>query len=354
MKKLDKALEICRELPKTDLHVHLDGSVRPATMLEAVQALDSRDWTLEQVTERMRVDREVRSLQDYLKKFDFITRYLQGAEIIERVSAELVEDAAAENVRYVEARFCPSLHSVSGQPLEAIVEAALAGLKRGSEKTGVPSNLIICAMREQMPSASMMLADLVVRYRDQGVVAFDLAGDESKKAEPHYPAFEHVGSVGVARIVHAGEAAGPENIKEAIEKMGAERIGHGTRLLGDLDLLNEIAERGIPLEVCPTSNVQTRAVSNYDGHPFARYLRSGVKITINTDNRSVSNTTSSYELARAWVHGELTVDELKRVVIAGVDAAFLSADEKTDLKRDVAARFDAVVNPGAAQQQAGG
>lgn len=333
MKNLQSALEVCRQLPKTDLHVHLDGSVRPETLLELASGYDEyTTWTLESITHKMRVDKDCRSLADYLERFGFVNRYLQGPEAIERVASELVEDAAEDNVKYIEARFCPSIHTVSGATPESIVEAALAGLKKGSEKTGTRSALILCAMREQEPKTSMALAELAVTYRNSGVVAFDLAGDESKPAKPHYPAFDHVGSIGIPRIAHAGEAAGPENIKEAVDKLGAERIGHGTRLLGDLDLLNEIAERGIPLEVCPTSNVQTRAVSNYDGHPFARYLRSGVKITINTDNRSVSGTSASHELARAWVHGELTVDEVKGICIAGVDAAFLPADDKAQLK----------------------
>jgi adenosine deaminase len=263
--------------------------------------------------------------------------------VLARVARELVEDVAKENVRYLEARFCPSIHSVGGSSLDQIVDGVLEGLRQGSEATGVGTGLIICALREQAAGASMMLAELAAAYRGRGVVAFDLAGDESKPAEPHFPAFEHVGAAGLARIAHAGEAAGPENIREAIEKLGAERIGHGTKLLGDPSLLNEVAERGIPLEVCLTSNVHTRAVADYDGHPFARYVRQGIRVTVNTDNRTVSSTDSTHELARAFVHGELTQEELRRVVVAGVEAAFLPSDEKATLKRDFETQFDSIV-----------
>lgn len=342
MSDLEIVEAFCKKLPKVDLHVHLDGSLRPETLLEVVQAEQpKRGWTLEQVTERVRVPADCRSLPDYLRRFNFVYRFVQSPEVLERGAAELVEDSAAENIKYVEVRFCPHVHVGRGAKPQDLVEGVLRGLAAGTAKTGVRSALIICALREQESKASMELAELAIAYRHQGVVAFDLAGNEADfDAKKHYEAFDRVGEAGLARIAHAGEAAGPESIREAIEKLGAERIGHGTRLLGDPQLLRDIVERGIPLEVCPTSNVHTRAVANYDGHPVGRYLRQGLRITLNTDNRTVSNTTLAHEYARAWLHGELSEEEIRRILVAGVDAAFLPSEDKATMREEFRQAFD--------------
>ena len=334
---------ICREIPKADLHLHLDGSVRPETVAELSKKSD-KPVDLATAQRKMRVGSESRSLVDYLSKFPFVNHYLQAPEQLARVTRELLADCAAEKVKIAEVRFSPWLHTLRGASIAAILDGVLTGFAEGSKATGVRGGVIVCGLRDQTPERISELAELSIANRDKGVIAIDLAGNEADyDAKNAVAAFAAAGAAGLRRIAHAGEAEGPESIRQAIETLGAERIGHGTKLLGDPALQAEVAQRGIPLEVCLTSNVQTRAVSDYSGHPFCRYLRAGVKVTINTDNRTVSNTTASHELALAWYWGELTREELKRLVTNGVDASFLPSEEKARFHEEFAAEFDAVI-----------
>jgi adenosine deaminase len=328
---------VCRLLPKADLHVHLDGSVRPERLQALMRAAPRpREMTLEEIRAAVTATRDCDSLTDYLSRFDLINRYLRGPETLAAVASDLMEGFASENVRYAEVRFCPFLHASDEDEAREVVVAVLDALKQGGRDHGVRAGLILCALREQETEMSMKIAKMAIELREQGVVALDLAGDELNfKAEPHYPAFDLAGEAGLPRVVHAGEASGPENVKEAITKMGAERVGHGTRLLGDLPLMQEISSRGVVLEVCLTSNVQTRAVSSLAGHPFARYLRSHIAVTINTDNRTVSDTNSSRELAHAWIHGDLAPHELKKIILNGFEAGYLPSEQKALLKDQV-------------------
>ncbi len=349
---------ICRALPKTDLHVHLDGSVRPATLVDLAASAKATTPAVRPIDRataerRMRVGSESRSLPDYLSKFAFTNGYLQTPEALARVTRELVEDAAAENVRILEIRFCPLLHTAGGAPASEILEAVLISFREAAESRGVRGGILVDALREHPSDKCQQMAELAVQYKERGVLAFDLAGNEAEHdATSAASAFEIVGAAGLRRIAHAGEAAGPESIRQAVDVLRAERIGHGTKLLGDAKLLAEIAERGIPLEVCLTSNIQTRAVSDLSTHPFCRYLRAGVRVTINTDNRTVSNTTSTRELAFAWYYGGLTREELKRLLLHGVDASFLSPDEKASLREEFAAQFEEVLSREGVQARA--
>jgi len=334
---------ICRDLPKADLHLHLDGSVRPKTLVELSEK-GLRKVDLASAERKMRVSPDNRSLVDYLTRFSFVNTYLQTPEALGRVTRELVADCAAENVRIAEIRFCPLLHTLQGASPEAILAGVLDAFAAASKEHNLKGGIIVCALREQPADSSQQLAELAVKYKDKGVIALDLAGNEADHGTKNVLlAFDAAGNAGLRRIAHAGEADGPESIRSAIDVLKAERIGHGTRLLGDAKLTAEIAQRGIPLEVCLTSNVQTRAVSDYATHPFCRYLRAGVRVTINTDNRTVSNTNSSHELALAWFYGELTRDELKKLVLNGAAASFITADEKTAAHEEFESGFEAVL-----------
>lgn len=334
---------ICREFPKADLHLHLDGSVRPKTLAELSEK-GVRKVDLATAERKMRVTSDNRSLVDYLTRFSFVNTYLQSPDALGRVTKELVADCAAENVRIAEIRFCPALHTIGGSSMEMVLQAVLDGFASAAREHKINGGIIVCALREQPQEMANEIAELAVRYKDKGVIAIDLAGNEADHdAKNVLLAFDNAGNSGVRRIAHAGEADGPESIRNAIDVLKAERIGHGTRLLGDTSLIAEIAQRGIPLEVCLTSNVQTRAVSDYATHPFCRYLRAGVRVTINTDNRTVSHTNSSRELALAWHWGELTRDELKKLVLNGASASFLSADEKAAAHEEFEGGFEAVL-----------
>ena len=323
--------DLLHRLPKTELHVHLDGSLRPATMLELADergiALPSQD--VDRLAEAMHAG-DARNLEEYLEKFRITLSLMQRPHEMERIAYELAEDNARENVRYVEIRYSPILHTAEGMPLTEAVEAPLRGLRRAREEFGIQTGLIICGIRNMEPSTSRDLADLTVAFKGRGVVAFDLAGAEyNYPAKKHRNAFFTVINKNMATTIHAGEAYGPESIHQALHYCRANRIGHGTRLFEDPDLLNYVRDFRVPLEICLTSNVQTRAVAAMDEHPLRQYLDAGVVVSLCTDNRLMSGTTVTREYVEAHRHLGFTWEELVRVARMGFESAFLPWDEKT-------------------------
>ena len=273
--------ELLERLPKTDLHVHLDGSLRPETMMELAREYGQElpVWDAEALRAYMHV-RDATNLVDYLTRFDITLRVMQRPEALERIAYELAEDAARENVRYMEVRYSPVLHTQEGLKLPETVEAPLAGLRRAETDFGIHTGLIICGIRNMSPLTSMDLADLTVTFKQKGVVAFDLAGAEyNYPAKKHRDAFYRVVNANVAATIHAGEAYGPESIHQALHYCNANRIGHGTRLWEDPDLMRYVNDFRIPLEICLTSNVQTHAVAGYEAHPLRLYYDEGIVVT---------------------------------------------------------------------------
>lgn len=330
--------ELLHALPKTDLHVHLDGSVRPQTMIEIAAeygvALPSTDPLA--LAEYMHV-RDAQNLVDYLERFETTISVMQHAASIERIAYELAADAAAENVRYIEVRFCPVLNTRAGLSSHEVVEAALQGLMRAELEHDVLTGLILCGLRNLSPAVSLELAHVAVDFMDRGVIAFDLAGAEAGHSPvEHRAAFELAANSGLAITIHAGEAAGADSIHEALHTCQARRIGHGTRLHEDPDLLRYVNDFRIPLEVCLTSNVQTRVTSALSEHPARMYYDHGLVVTLNTDNRLMSATTMTDELWRA--HTELGFDweALCDVTIMGFESAFLPYADKMALLENVA------------------
>ncbi len=327
--ELDK--NIIRQMPKTDLHCHLDGSLRIETIIDLAQKqkveLPSNDP--KKLKEILVPGINCPSLVEYLKPFDITLSVMQEAEAIERISYELAEDAAAENVRYLEVRFSPVLHLQKGLKLPEIVDAAIAGLKRAEHDFDIKTGLIICGMRNINPETSVLLAELTIAYKNRGVVAFDLAG-----AEENYPAKDHIEAFyltlnnNVNCTAHAGEAYGPESIHQAIHYCGAHRIGHGTRLKEDGDLLNYVNDHRIPMEICLTSNIQTKAARSFEAHPLRFYYEIGLRVTINTDSRLISDTDVTNELWLAAKYAHLNMDDIKNIIVSGFKSAFLPVKEK--------------------------
>ena len=325
--------DLLHRLPKAELHVHLDGSLRPETMLELAaeygKAMPESDP--ERLREYMHVQ-DARNLVDYLARFDITLSVMQTAESLERIAYELAEDLAKENVRYAEIRYSPVLHTREGLPLTAAVDAPLRGLKRAEEAYGIRTALIICGIRNMDPATSRDLADLTVAYKGRGVVAFDLAGAEyNYPAKKHKDAFYTVINKNMAATIHAGEAYGPESIHQALHYCQANRIGHGTRLYEDPDLMQYMNDFRIPIEICLTSNVQTRVVADFAEHPVRQYYDEGLVVTLNTDNRLMSATTVTEEFWRAHQHLGFTWDELIDLSLMGFRSAFLSHAEKLEL-----------------------
>jgi adenosine deaminase len=329
--------EWLRAIPKAELHLHLDGSLRPSTIL---QLADDAGVALPYRDEASLFDylyvQDGRNLVDYLKRFDLTLSVMQTAESLERTARELCEDAAAENVRYLEIRYSPILHQQGDLTLEEAVEAPLRGVKQAEAAVGVRANLIICGIRNLPPDTSVRLAELAVAFKGRGVVAFDLAGGEAgNPASAHAEAFRIARQGNLSVTIHAGEAAGAESIADALHGCGADRIGHGTHLYEDLDLLAYVRDHQIPIEICLTSNVQTHAAESFETHPVRAYFDGGLLVSLHTDNRLMSGTTMTEEYARAAEHLDFTRAELTELILNGFRSAFLPWPEKQALLADL-------------------
>ena len=327
MPRVDR--ELLRRLPKAELHCHLDGSVRPATLLDLgrEQGVPMPAATEDALREFMIV-RDARTLEDYLARFDVTLSVMQTEAALERIACELAADAAAEGVKYLEVRYAPVLNIRGGLPLGAAVEAPLRGLARAEREHGIVARVIVCGIRNMSPEVSLELARLAVAYRARGVVGFDLAGGEAgNRASRHAKAFEFARSHDMACTCHAGEGDGAESVREAVHVCGASRIGHATRLIEDEALTEYVNDRRIALEICLTSNVQTRATESYETHPLRQYYERGLNVVLNTDNRLMSGTTlvDEYEHASRIGFG---FDELAKMALNGFESGFLPFAER--------------------------
>lgn len=317
-------------LPKAELHVHLDGSLRPATLAELARERGAGlpTYDADELGPHMVVS-DAHSLEEYLARFVLTLSVMQDAEALERIAYELAEDHSQENVRYVEARFCPALCTQQGLPPHEVLDAVLRGLARGERDFSVRTRVIVCALRTLDPMVSVEMAALAVAYRDRGVVAFDLAGAErGNPVQEHLEAFRLADAAGVPCTVHAGEGFGAPSIHQALHLAGARRIGHGTRLLEDPELEALVRDRGVALEVCLTSNVQTRVADGYASHPLRRYHDLGIPVALCTDNRLMSGVTLTEEYRHARDHLGFGWSELVRIARTGFEAAFLERWEK--------------------------
>lgn len=314
-----------RQLPKAELHCHLDGSLRPETLLQLSVAANIvlPASTAGAMQRWMRVD-DAQNLGEYLARFEVTLAVMQDAAALERIAYELVVDAAAETVTYIEVRFCPALNTRGGLSLPDVMDAVWRGLSRGESETGTVARIIVCALRSVPAPHSMQMAELAVAYRDRGVVAFDLAGGEfGNAASAHAEAFDFARRHDLAVTVHAGEGDGPTSIRDAVHRCAADRIGHGTRLFEDASLEAYVVDHQIPLEVCPTSNVQTRVVAAFADHPLVRYRALGAVVTINTDNRLMSGVSLTDEYVRCVEHLAFGMHDLVAVARASFTSAFL-------------------------------
>lgn len=338
--------ELLKALPKTDLHCHLDGSMRLSTILELAkeQGVKLPANTEEGLAKAIHMGEVCESLDDYLVAFDVTLSVLQTAPALERAAYELAIDAAAENVRWLEVRYSPALHMEQGLKMTEIIDAVLEGLRRAKRETGIKTGVIICGIRHIDPQMSLRLAELCVAYKNRGVIGFDLAGAELNfPAKDHQRAFQIILKNNVNCTAHAGEAFGPESISQAIHNLGSHRIGHGVRLREDGDLLNYVNDHRIPLEMCPSSNLQTRAVESLDSHPLRFYFDYGLRVTINTDNRLITDTTVTKELMIAHQKLGMSLEDLTTVLVSGFKSAFMPFREKQDMLRAVNAEIAEVL-----------
>lgn len=338
----DSSVDFDREfflrLPKVDLHVHLDGSMRVPTILELAER-DGIDLGAEDedgLRELIRPGAKYDSLDDYLKGFAVTLKVLQTDHGLYRAAYELAQDAAAENIEYMEVRYSPILHTRKKLSLAAILESVLSALRDAEKTFGIRSGVIVSGIRNISPEVSLRLAELAVAFKNRGVVGFDLAGSEyNYPAKDHLESFTLILSNNVNVTIHAGEAYGPGSIHQALHYCGAHRVGHGTRLREDGDLLNYVNDHRIPLEICLSSNVQTGAVKSLAEHPFRFYLDLGLRVTLNTDNRLITDTTMTDEYFLADQHYDLTPREVLDLVMSGIKSAFIPYEYKRDQIRRI-------------------
>ncbi len=318
--------ELLKKLPKTDLHVHLDGCLRVDTLIDLAkkQGVELPSTDPKKLESIVASGKNCKNLGEYLRGFDITLSVMQEPEALYRVAYELAEDAAEENVWYMEVRYSPILHTQKGLSLPSIVDAVNEGLRAAEKKFNIKTGVIICGMRNINPETSVRLAELAVAYKNKGVVAFDLAGqEENNPAKHHREAFYLILNNNINTTIHAGEAYGWESIHQAIHYCGAHRIGHGTRLYENGDLLNYVNDHRIPLEICLLSNIQTGAAPSLDKHPLRFYYDYGLRISINTDNRLISGTTMTNELYLAAKHLDLSLEDIKNIILDGFKSAFL-------------------------------
>jgi adenosine deaminase len=340
--KLDRSL--LKSLPKVLLHEHLDGVLRPATVIELAgdcgyAELPTRDP--EELARWFYQGANQGSLAKYLEGFKHTISVTQTEQALERVAYEQAEDLSRDGVVYYETRFAPLFHTTKGLTHQQVVTAVLKGMARGRRDFGVQSGLIICAMRNM--NVSLEMAELAVDFRERGVVGFDLAGEEGGyPPKKHVDAFHYIQRENFNITVHAGEGFGKESIWQAIQYCGAHRIGHGTRLIDDIavaggravklgDLAQYVLDKRIPLEVCLLSNVHTGATPSLEQHPFKILYQEKFRVTLNTDNRLMSDTTMTKEFEAAAETFGLTLDDFEKITVNAMKSAFLPYGQRCDL-----------------------
>ena len=335
--------DLIARLPKAELHVHLDGSLRPATLVElARDARVSLPTTDPVALGRYMIPTEARNLEDYLGRFDLTIAVLQTSDAIERVAYEMVEDAARDSLRYLEVRWCPLLGTKRGLSLDESTAAELRGFARGERDFGVVTRAIHCSLRHYEPSVSEEIARNAVAWRERGVVGFDLAGGEhGRPPGRHAAAFAIAAEGGLGITVHAGEAAGADSVREAVHRCRANRIGHGTRLFEDPDLQAYVRDRRIAVEINLTSNLLTRAVDRVEHHPVRTYFDDGLMVTLCTDGWLMSGVSLTDEYWTAHRALGFTREEIDRMILDGFAAGFLPWPERQALleraRRELAA-----------------
>ncbi|WP_433474547.1 adenosine deaminase [Spirillospora sp. CA-142024] len=347
-------LEDIRRAPKVLLHDHLDGGVRPATIVDLARETGYGDLPTTDAGNLRAWFEEASnsgSLERYLETFSHTVGVMQSVEALTRVAYECAEDLAKDGIVYAEVRYAPEQHLRDGLSLEQVVEAVLDGFARGREDFGIRVGTLVTAMRHQ--ARSMEIAELAVRYRDAGVVGFDIAGAEAGYPPTrHLDAFEYLQRENAHFTIHAGEGFGLPSIWQAIQWCGADRLGHGVRIIDDIEvdgdearlgrLADYVRDKRIPLEMCPTSNIQTGAAKSIAAHPIGLLRRLSFRVTVNTDNRLMSGTTLSEEFAKLADAFGYGWDDLQWFTVNAMKSAFAPFNERLEL-------INGVIKPGFAQ-----
>ncbi len=315
------------QLPKIELHCHLDGSLDLRT---TQRLLEERGeiYSLEELQDKMQVPENCQNLAEYLERFALPNHCLQDQAGLRESAYALAKNAAAENVTYLEVRFAPAFSMAQGMQMRDIVESVQQGLLSAKEETGIETGIILCMMRGMEDSVNYQVLDTAREMLGNGVVACDIAGDEAS-----YPLalqrelFQYAKKKGLPFTIHAGETGNAENVKEAIA-LGTRRLGHGVAMVKSPELMMLCAEKKIGVELCPTSNVQTKAYEGYRDCPVQRFMSYGIPISVNTDNRTVSHATCTDEMLRMMEYFSFTQEDLHKIYVDSIEMSFATEEMK--------------------------
>ena len=323
------------KLPKVELHCHLDGSIRLDTIIDIAKKdgikLDSYERS--DVKKMVQVPYNCTSLNEYLKKFDLVNNVMQSSENIKRVTFELLEDVQKENVKYIEVRFAPLLHLNGGLSIEDVIQSAIDGINKAEKLYDIKGNLILCCMRSMSEEDAILLVEKGRKFLNKGVVGIDLAGPEEEGFVKKYKKLAELArSYGYNITIHAGEAASGQNVIDAINILKAQRIGHGVKIKDMKDAYELVKETKVSLEMCPTSNIQTNAVKDFREYPLYDFYKDGINISINTDNRTVSNIDLTNEIKLIFDKFNMNEEDYKNIYLNTIDYTFADEDTKEWLK----------------------
>jgi adenosine deaminase len=319
-------------LPKVELHRHLEGSLRLTTMLDiARQHGVTVPISMFNLSGLVQVqDQDPQTFTNFLDKFKTLRLFYRSPDVIDRVTREAVEDAAKDNIRYLELRFTPvALSRAEGFPLHDVMDWVVKSAKEAAQQYKIKVGLIASVNRHESPDLAEQVAWLAAGYMKDGLYGLDLAGNEAEfKTEPFYGIFREAKQAGLRITIHAGEWGPAVNVQDAIAQLGAERIGHGVRVMEDESVVALARERGTVFEVCVTSNYQSGVVRSLPSHPLPRMLAAGLQVTLNTDDPSVSRITLSHEYQHVGEQLKVPISALKQSVLTAAQASFLGKDEK--------------------------
>lgn len=323
------------KLPKIELHCHLDGSVRPSTIIELanIKNIDIPSKNIQEIKNMMVAPKDCKSLDEYLKRFELPGLIMQDEDSLERIAFELMEDASKENIVYIEIRFAPLLHINKGLNTKEVIESVLKGIKKAESMYDIKGNLILSCMRTMSVESSYDVIEAGKEYLNNGVVAVDLCSSENEQfCEKFEEPIALARSYGYRVTIHAGETGIGENVYDAITLLKAERIGHGVFIKNCERAYNLVKENNVTLEMCPTSNLQTKAIKNIENYPLNNFHKDGIKVSLNTDNRTVSDIDLTNEYNIIFNNFEMSEDDYKTIYLNSVEASFADENIKNKLR----------------------
>lgn len=332
--------EALRQLPKIDLHRHMEGCLRLETLAEVARehGVNLPSYDIEELRPYVQFTDDVPDFNNFMSKMELLRQFYSEREAVERIAFEAIADAAQDKIEYLELRISPAGKQMRA---EEVMDAVTAAVKRATQDFSIEARLLITIVREFGVRVSEQVLELAIAYQDRGVVGIDLAGhEESHSARPFADVCRRAQKAGLGVTVHAGEVGGAENVREAIEFLGAKRIGHGVRSIEDHRVVRMLQEHNIALEVCPTSNLQTGVTHAFTQHPLRDLYHLAVPVTINTDDPSVSDTTLTDEYLVAVMVMGFSIRDIQQIILNAAKMAFLPPDEKRALIQRFRGYFD--------------